>query len=534
MGTPEQELKTLLLSEEIDLLERLRRRLQELELRVGDDTRLQHTISTVIVDALAEAGVQDHQRLARVISPMIVASIRQEIANSKDVMVDALYPITGRLVTTAVRRAFRDLMENVNARLTNALTLEVLRVRLQAKLTGRPEAQIWLERRGFFIAEEAYLIDAQSGILLAHAVRGEAPDTPIDEDLVAGMLSAIMSFSQDAFAQNPESLRRLEFEGSDLLICRSPAYLLAIRIAGTPPVGVEDEVEAVFRAFVDRWRDRLVPGMPDEDRLRVMNDLREELDNLSRVERKTSRRPLLAYGLLGMALIGLISWYTWGVLRDLEVADVMVEAEAVIKAQPALRAYPIEVSYDPDKNLLTAFGLAPDSTMPGQLHDALQAAFPDKQVSVDLTPLPTSGVEPYQELLGELAADRQDPVRRLRAWAHNNAIFFGDGTTFRDPRGAAEKLDALAVLMLAQPPDVVLRIAGYGDLLGSDPVNRTLTVDRAQAVADQLVARGVDRDRLAPVGRARLHQLSDIEGPGSPNRRVEFEVGFVGERGSRS
>ena len=49
-------------------------------------------------------------------APLVVAAIRSEIANSRDMMVEALYPITGRLVAAAVSNAFRALLETINAR----------------------------------------------------------------------------------------------------------------------------------------------------------------------------------------------------------------------------------------------------------------------------------------------------------------------------------------------------------------------------------------------------------------------------------
>ena len=532
MGTPEQELKTLLLSEEIELLERLRTRLQEIDLRVGDDTRLQQTVGNIIVDVLAEAGVQDHRRLARVISPLIVSSIRQEITNSTDVMVDALYPITGRLVTTAVRKAFRELLDTVNDRLTGALTMEMVRVRVRAKLTGRPESEVWLEQRGFFVAEEAYLIDAQSGILLARAERGSLGAGAIDEDLVAGMLSAILSFSQEAFAQNPEALRRLEFDGSDLLICRSPAYVLAIRVMGIPPAGLDNDVEACFQDVMDRWRSTLNEAggvLDDPTRGSLTDDLKNQLENLSQVERHVKRTPYLAYGLLFALFFGIGTWIVMGYLVDREVAKVVAQAEAVIEADPRLQGYPIDVAYDPDQKQLSATDLVPNPIVHEELRRSMQGTFQDKQINLDLTPVRQADLAVFEGLLRDLAAERQDPVLQLHRWAAENAIFFGDDTAFRDPAVAETKLDTLASLIKMQPLGVIVRVIGYGDMLGGQAINRSLTVERADRVVAQLVERGVARDRLVAVGRAQLNLLSPVEGPGSPNRRVEFEVGFFGE-----
>jgi hypothetical protein len=87
--TQEEELKELLLGSELDLLASLEERCGALEDRVGDDPALRESVRSVIVDVLRDAGVRDHERLATVIAPAVVASIRTEIKNSRDLMVDA-------------------------------------------------------------------------------------------------------------------------------------------------------------------------------------------------------------------------------------------------------------------------------------------------------------------------------------------------------------------------------------------------------------------------------------------------------------
>ena len=46
-------------------------------------------------------------RLATTIAPVVVSAIRNEIKNSREQMIEALYPIVGRLVSAAVANAFR-------------------------------------------------------------------------------------------------------------------------------------------------------------------------------------------------------------------------------------------------------------------------------------------------------------------------------------------------------------------------------------------------------------------------------------------
>ena len=88
-------------------------------------------------------------------------------------------------------------------------------------------------------------------------------------------------------------------------------------------------------------------------------------------------------------------------------------------------------------------------------------------------------------------------------------------------------LDKLAELM--RDNDVLVRVVGYTDDQGGQDRNSPLSAARAQKVADALVARKVPAHRLIAVGRLDALDLSPVAGGASPNRRVQFEVGFEGE-----
>ena len=94
----EQELKQLLFSRELAQLSDLQRRADQIDARVGDGPALTESVETVLVEVLRTAQARDHERVASALAPLIVSSMRAEIRNSRDMMVEALYPITGRLV----------------------------------------------------------------------------------------------------------------------------------------------------------------------------------------------------------------------------------------------------------------------------------------------------------------------------------------------------------------------------------------------------------------------------------------------------
>jgi peptidoglycan-binding protein ArfA len=69
-------------------------------------------------------------------------------------------------------------------------------------------------------------------------------------------------------------------------------------------------------------------------------------------------------------------------------------------------------------------------------------------------------------------------------------------------------------------------INGYTDNTGNDAINVPLSVNRAAAVADYLIARGVTGDQLTAKGLGSAGPVADNGGPDgqAKNRRVEIAV----------
>ena len=128
----------------------------------------------------------------------------------------------------------------------------------------------------------------------------------------------------------------------------------------------------------------------------------------------------------------------------------------------------------------------------------------------------------------DLSQRLDDPRRILRQWTEANAIFFGEETEYRSPAQAQQRLETLSRLVMAT--DASLRVIGYTDGTGGLAQNRRLAADRANRVADELVALGVPPARVIAIGRSRGPYLSDRKGPDGGNRRVEFEIAFQGEQ----
>lgn len=105
-----------------------------------------------------------------------------------------------------------------------------------------------------------------------------------------------------------------------------------------------------------------------------------------------------------------------------------------------------------------------------------------------------------------------------------NNILFETGKAILTP-GSASELDRLLNIMLDNP-QMKIEISGHTDKTGSEPLNFKLSENRAKAVVEYLVKKGIDHSRMEFKGYGSLQPIDDnatAKGR-AKNRRVEFKI----------
>lgn len=70
----------------------------------------------------------------------------------------------------------------------------------------------------------------------------------------------------------------------------------------------------------------------------------------------------------------------------------------------------------------------------------------------------------------------------------------------------------------------IIAITGHTDSAGTEPGNLALSLDRARAVREALVARGIPRDGLRAKGVGSSEPVKGLEPKDPANRRIEFSI----------
>nr|WP_293832973.1 OmpA family protein [uncultured Arsenicibacter sp.] len=136
--------------------------------------------------------------------------------------------------------------------------------------------------------------------------------------------------------------------------------------------------------------------------------------------------------------------------------------------------------------------------------------------NVDLTQ-----VKGFQEIKGKELT--MVPIEEGKAIRLNN-IFFDTGKSELRPESAPE-LDRM-VAVLNENPKMTISLNGHTDNTGGVAVNQKLSQDRADAVREYFIGKGIEPDRIASkgFGESKPVAANDTEDGRQKNRRVEFLI----------
>ena len=163
--------------------------------------------------------------------------IEQKLEGSQERILNVIYPVLGKMIRKFITHQFQMLKDRIDARLRSTFSRQGMWGRIKSRLFGVKESDIILSDIDEMIVEEIFVIQKDSGLLMGKA----AMKSTIDQDVVAGMLTAIKSFVEDAFMQKTEDLEMIEYDNYKIFLQNYHSYYFAVVMSGS--LSTSDRVE---------------------------------------------------------------------------------------------------------------------------------------------------------------------------------------------------------------------------------------------------------------------------------------------------
>ncbi len=240
-----RQLKELLLHEDRDEIALLQAKITELESIIEKQEQLATRVNPIIDKKLEKYTADIPDKLG----PTITESLKNEIANSKDAVVDALFPIIGKMIKKYIQQEFKLLSDKINAQLQESFSFKGWRRKIKSKVSGIDEESLLINDLGTTEIQEIFIIEKNSGILKGNFSKTNT----IDKEVLSAMLTAIKSFVEDAFKTGNDSLESIEYGLYNIHIQNFNSYYIAVVVHGVFDSAYEAKLEQELLSFAEKF-----------------------------------------------------------------------------------------------------------------------------------------------------------------------------------------------------------------------------------------------------------------------------------------
>lgn len=232
-------LKDILFTDDRKFAEKIAERISIIEQTVNERKNLSEKVKPIIAQELAEFV----KEIPTTLGPTITATLKEEISKNKDEIVDALYPILGKMIKKYISQEIKLLIEKINKQ----LSVKSWSRKFRSWFGDVKEAELVLSELSSASIEQVLLIERGSGILAASYSKTKT----IDEDMISGMLTAIKGFVEDAFGQKNQNLELIEYESYHIHLQSFISYYVAVVVSGNYTLQAKGKVQDLIFDFYD-------------------------------------------------------------------------------------------------------------------------------------------------------------------------------------------------------------------------------------------------------------------------------------------
>lgn len=155
--------------------------------------------------------------------------VDRRLKASQAEILDTIYPVLGTMIKKYINYQFQMLKDAIDQKVKELSDTKNLWRRIKASIFGIKSTEIILSDMGKPVMEEVFVIQRDSGLLIGSA----SLHNTIQKDAVAGMLTAIKAFVEDAFQREKEELELISYASYKILLHNYHSYYLAVALSGS-------------------------------------------------------------------------------------------------------------------------------------------------------------------------------------------------------------------------------------------------------------------------------------------------------------
>jgi hypothetical protein len=249
------------------LLKEDRSTLTELQEILNNKSLLSGRVNPIIEEHLDFLKHNFPKEYAKIVDRLI----EQKLKDSQQQILDIVYPVMGKMITKFVNLQIQQLKEGIDAQINGIFSRQGFVKHIKNRILGVKTSDILIAAADKPILEEIFVIERDSGLMFGSA----ALFPSVNRDVVAGMLTAIKSFVEDAFERDNEDLEMIQYGTYRILLQNYPFYYFALALSGTVSTSESEILRGQIVDFIDKTDNLRVAEVTDESQSRISQLLEE-------------------------------------------------------------------------------------------------------------------------------------------------------------------------------------------------------------------------------------------------------------------
>jgi hypothetical protein len=202
---------------------------------------------------------------------LVTKMIEQKLKSSQKEIVEVIYPVLGQMIIKFISLQFQILKESIDKQIKETFSTKTIMDKIRYRFMGVKSSDIIIAAADVPYIEEVFVIQKNSGLLL-----GSAALYPTENrDAVAGMLTAIKDFVEDAFEKDREDLETINYGTYRVMLYSFPTYYFAMALSGSLSTSESEN----FRKSVFQFAEKTPELRSDDVDDKIQKSISEGLDS---------------------------------------------------------------------------------------------------------------------------------------------------------------------------------------------------------------------------------------------------------------